>query len=46
MLAQLGTCAEAAHAEIEVAADRAPYPDRVGDVSAAWVAMIFNARLG
>lgn len=46
VLAQLGTCAEAAHTEIKVAAHGASYPDRVGNVSAAWVAMIFNTRLG
>lgn len=46
VLSQLGTCAEAAHTEIKVAAHGAPYPDRVGNVSAAWVAMIFNTRLG
>jgi hypothetical protein len=45
VLAQLGTAAEASHAEVKVTADGAAYPDSVGDVLAAWVAVVFNARL-
>lgn len=45
VLAELGAVAEASDAEVKVTADGAAYPDRIGDVLAAWVAMVFNARL-
>lgn len=45
VLAQLHAAAEASHAEVKIAADGTSYPDSVGDVLAAWIAMVFNTRL-
>lgn len=44
VFAELCAVAEAADAEVKVAADSASYPDGVRDVLAARVAVIFNTR--
>jgi hypothetical protein len=45
VFAELGAVTEAADTQVKVTTDSTSYPDCVGDVLAARVAMVFNARL-
>jgi len=45
VFAELCAVTEATDTEVKVAADSASYPDGIGNVLAARVAVVFNARL-